>query len=457
MGIINKMYPNLFICFIKVIGKHNKISEKIRELNDGHFLSDGYNEIFKYDMNFNKIENIDKLTNYFSFFVDKNDAIISLKNKFSFLKDLNSDTNSIFPTKLSCRNLFHLDSSNYLVCDIDQILYGTNILNTFSNGGDYKELKMKKAYRGGIKIANHIFAITSNRILSKGENKLKFFEKNNKNFLNDIEVENYSFILSENNCALMEIPKQEKSKLLLVACKKYVKNDNNGILLIKLQFGKNNTNNKKFPKFYDTKNFEVYCFCPLFEIENKYLLESNKMQIKDTEYFFVGGFDSDRREGLIKLYKVIYNDEIEKIKIEYIQDIIIEKKIGKNVSQVSNEKKDSEDKDNKELANQAKNEKKELESSKGFIDNEEFVNQASNGKKDLESSKGYKDSNKLDSETDKDLVCFKGFKGPISCIIQSSTGGILVTCYDGNVYLFSSPKIKSLNNENYDAILKKKN
>ena len=459
--IINQMYPNLFICFVKVMGKHIKIAEKIRELNDGYFLSDGYNEIFKYDnMNFNKIENYDRLENYFSFFVDKNDVVISRKNKFSFLKDF-GDTNSFIPTDISCRNLFNLDGSNYIVCDENQIYYGSNILKNSISNGDYKEVNKKKSYRGGIKINDYIIAITSNRILSKGENKLIFFEKNNKNFLSDIEVEDYSFILSENNCALMKIPKQEHSKLLLIACKKYVKNDKNnknGILLLRLQLIKNN--NKKSEKFYDTKNFEVYCFCPLLEIDNKYFLEKNKKQIKDTEYFFVGGFDLNRREGLIKLYKVIYNDDIEKIEIKYIQDIIIEKNTGKKVSLAHNEKKDSENKENKEnkeLVSQAKKEKKDLESSKEFIDSKKFFNQVSNGKNDLESSKGNKDSNELDNQTNIDLVCFKGFKGPISCIIQSSSGGILVTCYDGNVYLFSPPKIKSLNNENYDVLLKKKN
>lgn len=34
------------------------------------------------------------------------------------------------------------------------------------------------------------------------------------------------------------------------------------------------------------------------------------------------------------------------------------------------------------------------------------------------------------------LEFFKGFKGPINCIIQSSQGEILVTCNDGNVYSF---------------------
>ena len=122
----------------------------------------------------------------------------------------------------------------------------------------------------------------------------------------------------------------------------------------------------EYQKFYDTNNFEVYCFCPLFEIEKTNML--NKVKKIETEYFLVGGFNLSKNEGIIKLYKVKYNIEIEKIEIEFIQDIIIEKKEGK-----------------------------------------------------------------------KDSECFKGFKGPISCIIQSSQGKILVTCYDGNVYLFSEP------------------
>ena len=38
---------------------------------------------------------------------------------------------------------------------------------------------------------------------------------------------------------------------------------------------------------------------------------------------------------------------------------------------------------------------------------------------------------------------FKSFKGPISSIIQSTeTGNILITCWDGNVYLMSYPYIE---------------
>ena len=196
--------------------------------------------------------------------------------------------------------------------------------------------------------------------------------------MEEFEIENYSFTLSENNCSIMKIPNHENSKLLFAACKKYFKDDKNGILLVKLKFNSNDIKTE-YQKFYDTKNFEVYCFCPLFEIKNMF---GNTQKI-ETEYFLVGGFDLNKGQGIIKLYKVIYYDEIEKIEIEYIHDIIMVKKEGKNY-----------------------------------------------------------------------LEFFKGFKGPINCIIQSSQGEILVTCNDGNLYLFSELNIEKMKEIEDISILK---
>ena len=161
------------------------------------------------------------------------------------------------------------------------------------------------------------------------------------------------------------------NKILLCACKKYNKNKRNGILLVNPNLG----DNKRIEnEFYNTYNFEVYCFCQIFNFGNsnknlKYLENDfeNKKGIKKaiTDYFFVGGFDLEKREGKIKLFKIIYGEKIWNSKIKYIQDIEIE-------------------------------------------DNEKF----------------------------------EEFDGPISCIIQSkTTGNILVTCYNGNVYLFTPPNI----------------
>ena len=87
-----------------------------------------------------------------------------------------------------------------------------------------------------------------------------------------------------------------------------------------------------------------------------------------TEYILVGGFDNYKKKGLIKLYKIIYNEDIKKIKLKYIQDIPVYNFKNKNSK------------------------------------------------------------------------AFKGFKKPICCITQSKqNGNILITNFDGNVYIFSEP------------------
>ena len=49
-------------------------------------------------------------------------------------------------------------------------------------------------------------------------------------------------------------------------------------------------------------------------------------KMKATNYFLAGGLDEEKRQGMIKLYRVQYNEEKEKdkIKIEFLQDIVIE-------------------------------------------------------------------------------------------------------------------------------------
>ena len=118
--------------------------------------------------------------------------------------------------------------------------------------------------------------------------------------------------------------------------------------------------------FYNTKYFEVYCFCSIFikdELNNK-ILEENIRKI-DTDYFLVGGYDQKKNKGMIKLYKIIYTEKFIETKIEFIQDIDI----------IKSEK-------------------------------------------------------------------FKGFKEPISSMIQSKrNGNLLISSWDGNIYLFKPPNI----------------
>ena len=200
------------------------------------------------------------------------------------------------------------------------------------------------------------------------------------------KLDEYSFVYSPNGLTILSMDiKDEKlnkiinKKLLLCACKKYIKGQKNGILLL-MNFeennGQNNNNIDIKTYYFDTRHFEVYCFCPILIFEANNLNKKNKK----TNYFLAGGFEKEKKRGIIKLFKVIYNYEKSESSIEFIQDI--------------------------EIINQ--------------YDSNEFII----------------------------------LKKPISYITQSSSDeNLLVTCWDGNVYLLSSLNIEAY--LNFDKLFEK--
>ena len=78
--------------------------------------------------------------------------------------------------------------------------------------------------------------------------------------------------------------------------------------------------------FYDTKEFEPHCFCHISIVENNNSIDDvitieENIDIKETEYFLVGGFDPMKRIGCVKLYKIVYNVKNDKINTKYLLDI----------------------------------------------------------------------------------------------------------------------------------------
>ena len=99
----------------------------------------------------------------------------------------------------------------------------------------------------------------------------------------------------------MDLEKENK-KVLLCACKKYTKKQKNGILIIDTEI-----ENKE--KYVDLDSFEINCLCQI------------KIKGKNTNYFLIGGLDTEKREGMIKLCKLIYiNNEFN---IEILEDVFI--------------------------------------------------------------------------------------------------------------------------------------
>jgi hypothetical protein len=272
-----------------------------------------------------------------------------LNNKNNYNKKSFKDTNIIF--------LLEIKEDEYIISYEKKIIQYLNIFKNIigETCNEYHEIQYIKS---GLKINNNCIVLKECNI-SREKNGLFFNRKIiNEKFetFNYIKAKNYSFIYSINGLAL--IPREEnksKNKILLCACKKYLKNQKNGILVVNIELN-DNIIIKKY-HLYNTKEFEVYCLCQIKNINNENILNNIG---EDTDYFLVGGFNKRKKKGIIKLYKVIFDNNNFNNKIEYIEDI--------------------------------------------FIDNNNN---------------------------------FKGFKGPISCIVQDNSGNFIITCWDGNVLLFS--------------------
>ena len=228
--------------------------------------------------------------------------------------------------KLNIINLFKIDCEEYLICCENKVILFSNLFNDIKDSHVYYiDLKYVKS---GILINKDYVALKVCNISSNKENGIYFYYiKKNEIINKNIKNKEYSFIYSTNGLVIM--PKKEidtDNKILLCACKKYLKNQKNGILLVNIEIKNNNIDFDHY--FYETGKFEVYCFCPILIGEKEKFLDNSN--IKDTNYFLVGGFDLNKNKGIIKLYKVIYGKKYYDNRIEYIQDIILDNSIIEN-------------------------------------------------------------------------------------------------------------------------------
>ena len=255
-------------------------------------------------------------------------------------------------------SVFRISKDNYLICYKNRICFISESFNDRITAVQEQKFFISSIV-SVININENYIGLKACDFIDKNNNKIKFFNIF-KGELCPFEIKGYSLIFSYAGMSIMpSFQSKNENKVLLCACKKYSQDGKNGILLINTS---NLENEKVYTYFYDTKNFEVYCFCPIL-IFNYEKMFDDKYNYIDTDYFLVGGFDSEKGIGGIKLYKIIFDNEKYENKIEFIQD----------------------------------------------------------------------------------LDDFKEFKYPVNCIIQDKKSlyqNILVTCLDGNIYLFSGPNIE---------------
>ena len=211
----------------------------------------------------------------------------------------------IFDDNIICFSSLLISNNEFLIFTNK----GVKILNNaFSKLMVYStKFLLKDIYIGGIIINKYEFALTSNQILENGRDELLFFDKKD-NISN--KIIGFSFVTKANGLTLIS-GEDNKNEILVCACKKYISNQKNGILSV-------NIINKKY-QFYDTNNYEVYCFCPIIIKENLYILNDEKNKRFKTDYFLVGGFDKDKKRGFTKLYKIKKGDGPELININDIE------------------------------------------------------------------------------------------------------------------------------------------
>ena len=250
-----------------------------------------------------------------------------------------------------------------------------------------------KAYKGLINIdkKGDLIALTSNEIIPGGENKLLIYDICDKyNMKIQTEIQGYSFNIETNGLSVIYLEKKDEEneveeEYLICACKKYHDGQRNGILLVNIKIDFDDS-------FFDTVEFEVYCFYP---IEEEQVLRFQKL---GTEFFLIGGFDKTLGEGKIKLFRLKENKKTKEKKIKFLQDIVVDK----YDTQIT---------------------KFEYNSGKEIIDQ----NQVKDEQKDSQ---------------DEDEI-FTGFNGAVSSIIQSKyDSNIIVICNDGKKTLFSKPNLE---------------
>jgi len=292
--------------FEKLIYAHAENVKFFLSLKNGYYLSCGNDKlIILYDQDFNVKLIMDNLREHLYYISEKQDdenfiELIACYGKVIYLFKINKNNfehetaNYEIPgmTVLFCSKI---KEEEYIICGITSIM---KILDLFNIQLPEKKMfkLLSESYKFGLLINENYVALFSSDLIPNGINKLVICDLTKNEEVHSIS--DFSFNLSENSMSLINL---DNKKFLFCACKNYKKNQKNGVLVVDI----NNLEEENINyKFYETEQYEVYCFCQIF----------------DTNFILIGGFDINRRKGSIRLYK--FDDENED-KLIFIKEIKI--------------------------------------------------------------------------------------------------------------------------------------
>ena len=306
---LSGIYETLFdeneykiIQFEKMLYMHEEPVKFFLCLRDEYYISSGNDKnMILYDKNFKqvlKIKNLNDILYHISEKISGNNKFIELiacYGKNIYLIIINKINYNYEVKKYGIPNikiLFCVQILNfYIIAGLNGVMKIDDLFN------DIVAIKNKhkittKSYKTGLLVTQNHIAFISNKIIPDSSDTLAILDlKTNKieNLIND-----FSFNLNDNSLCTLKL---KGRYILLCACKKYKINQQNGILVV-------NLNEKKLKyNFYVTDNLEIYCFCQIFENSN---------------FFFAGCFELNKRIGLIKLYQIKDENGTE---IQFLQNI----------------------------------------------------------------------------------------------------------------------------------------
>ena len=301
-----------------IMNFENSKSKQILELGNNNFVKINYKNIvyiynkdYIHSKNFNNNEYIQKINN-----LNKNEYVIIETNKFKYYNSNNLNTESR-PNAYKSNQYFEIKNENgqkeYLTSGTNG-LYRLTELSSQQSDDDNKI--SDESLLDGIRITDNLYAFYSNEKFNEGKNIIKIYDtsrevsdddsNNNPKTIINIKTSDGKIGCPSYNNPLYVVDIRNNYKILLCACRSYTSNEANGILIIKVETNEFKTRTQTL---IDTEDFEVSCFCTIY-------------QRKDYAYILVGGFESDIRRGMIKLYKLTFNEFYENSNIEYIQDAI---------------------------------------------------------------------------------------------------------------------------------------
>ena len=330
--IIKEFYGEIFL-FKKRINEGYNLKKKgidfIEEYKSGFICGGtGYNFLELYDRNHQKIFKdinlegnilnnivINEFNNDISIKACFNDRVLKYDFKDNIPKIEKDNLDNKIYSSSSLSYFYEVYYNHYLIVNsikIVSIIYESKITRV------NKRFINIRSVKSIIKINDEILAFKSCDLYDINKNKIIFYDI--KKFEEYPKViSGYSFIHTPYGLSVVgEDGPPPKNKILLCACKKYSEGQKNGILLINLQLLE--TDIKKNTFFYDTGDFEVYCFCPILIINYSEIIK-NDFIYKETKYVLVGGYDSKKQKGSIKLFKLIFDNDSYKNEIEFLQDI----------------------------------------------------------------------------------------------------------------------------------------